>query len=106
MALDVYCWLAQRLHRVPSAGQQISWQALHDQFGQGYARVRKFREFFLVGNDPGDAMELALLREDLVEARIAMARAEERAAALRELADRLTVELLDARRPWWRRLIG
>jgi hypothetical protein len=47
MALDVYCWLAQRLHRVPAAGQQISWQALHDQFGQGYARVRKFREFFL-----------------------------------------------------------
>ena len=47
MALDVYCWLAQRLHRVPAAGQQISWQALHDQFGQGFARVRKFREFFL-----------------------------------------------------------
>src|SRR3954447_5770842 len=47
MALDVYCWLAQRLHRVPATGQQISWQALHDQFGQGFTRVRKFREFFL-----------------------------------------------------------
>jgi hypothetical protein len=47
MALDVYCWLAQRLHRVPAAGQRISWQALHDQFGQGFVRVRKFREFFL-----------------------------------------------------------
>jgi hypothetical protein len=47
MALDVYCWLAQRLHRVPAAGQRISWQALHDQFGQGFARIRAFREFFL-----------------------------------------------------------
>ena len=47
LALDVYCWLAQRLHRVPVGGQQIGWQALHDQFGQGFARVRKFREFFL-----------------------------------------------------------
>ena len=53
MALDVYCWLAQRLHRVPSAGQQISWQALHDQFGQGYARVRKFREGGCVGVSAG-----------------------------------------------------
>ena len=51
-------------------------------------------------------MELALLREDLVEARVAQARAEERAAALRELADRLTAELAEARRPWWRRMIS
>ena len=57
-------------------------------------------------DDPGDAMELALLREDLVEARIAQARAEERAAALRELADRLTVELIEARRPWWRKFFA
>ena len=51
----------------------------------------------------GDAMELALLREELVEALVGMARAEERAAALRELADRLTAELIVARQPWWRR---
>lgn len=48
MALDIYCWLAQRLWRVPEAGQLISWNALHEQFGPGYARVRdlkvKFRE--------------------------------------------------------------
>ena len=60
----------------------------------------------VVGDDPGDAMELALLREELVEALVGMARAEERAAALRELADRLTAELLEARRPWWRRWWG
>ena len=55
-------------------------------------------------DDPGDAFELALLQEELVEARIGMARAEERAAALRELADRLTAELAEARRPWWRQI--
>ena len=42
-ALDLYCWLAQRLHWVPAAGQRISWQALHGQFGQGYGRVRSAR---------------------------------------------------------------
>lgn len=47
MALDIYCWLAQRLHRVPAAGQRISWPALHAQFGQGYTRARDFRAFFL-----------------------------------------------------------
>jgi len=47
MALDAYCWLAQRLHRVPVCGQRIGWQALHDQFGQGFTRLRAFRAFFL-----------------------------------------------------------
>jgi hypothetical protein len=45
MALDLYSWLAQRLHRVPSGRPQaISWQALFQQFGHGFVRVRKFRE--------------------------------------------------------------
>ena len=48
MALDVYCWLAQRLHRVdPKRGQFLAWANLHEQFGQGYERIRKFREVFL-----------------------------------------------------------
>ncbi|MCB1771083.1 MAG: plasmid encoded RepA protein [Candidatus Competibacteraceae bacterium] len=48
MGLDVYCWLAQRLHRVdPKAGQLVPWVDLHQQFGQGYERIRKFREVFL-----------------------------------------------------------
>jgi hypothetical protein len=48
MALDVYVWLAQRLHRVPPGRPQlITWKALHDQFGQGFARVRDFRRRFL-----------------------------------------------------------
>ncbi len=48
MALDVYSWLAQRLHRVPPGRPQlITWIALHEQFGQGFARVRDFRRRFL-----------------------------------------------------------
>ena len=48
IALDIYCWLAQRLHRIPEGrGQFVPWAALHEQFGQGYNRIRKFREFFL-----------------------------------------------------------
>jgi hypothetical protein len=48
MALDVYVWLAQRLHRIPPGKDQfITWKAMHDQFGQGFARVRDFRRRFL-----------------------------------------------------------
>jgi hypothetical protein len=48
MALDAYVWLAQRLHRVPSHKPQfIPWNALHEQFGQGFTRVRDFRRRFL-----------------------------------------------------------
>lgn len=46
MALDVYAWLAQRLHRV-KGGQFIPWTALHEQFGQGYKQIRQFRAVFL-----------------------------------------------------------
>jgi hypothetical protein len=48
MALDVYVWLAQRLHRVPHGKPQfIPWSAAYDQFGQGFGRVRDFRRRFL-----------------------------------------------------------
>jgi hypothetical protein len=48
MGLDVYCWLAQRLHRVdPKCGQFVPWAALHQQFGQGYEQIRQFRAVFL-----------------------------------------------------------
>jgi hypothetical protein len=47
-ALDLYCWLAQRLHRIPAGQPQfIPWTAIYDQFGQGYREVRKFRRDFL-----------------------------------------------------------
>jgi hypothetical protein len=47
MALDVYCWQAQRLHRIPSGRPQlVPWAALKAQFGPGFARLRDFRTAF------------------------------------------------------------
>ncbi len=48
LALDIYTWLAQRMHRIQAGKPQfIPWTALYDQFGQGYARIRDFRRNFL-----------------------------------------------------------
>lgn len=47
MALDIYTWLAQRLHRVqPGKSTLIPWTSLQDQFGQDYTRLRDFRRIF------------------------------------------------------------
>lgn len=47
MALDIYAWLAQRLHRVnPQKPQFITWAAIKDQFGQGYSQMYKFKQIF------------------------------------------------------------
>jgi hypothetical protein len=52
MALDIYCWLAQRLHRIPAGrGQFIPWggekNSLQEQFGQNYKLLRLFRRDFI-----------------------------------------------------------
>ena len=48
MAIDVYSWLASRLHRVPANKPQfVPWAALHAQFGFHYERTRDFRRVFL-----------------------------------------------------------
>jgi len=47
MALDVYAWLAQRLHRVdPAKPAFIPWTALKDQFGWHYGRMDNFKRVF------------------------------------------------------------
>jgi len=47
MGLDIYAWLAQRLHRVdPRKPQFISWKAIKDQFGWHYKEMFKFRQVF------------------------------------------------------------
>jgi hypothetical protein len=47
MALDIYAWLAQRLHRInPKEPQFLSWKALKDQFGKGYSHMYKFKQIF------------------------------------------------------------
>jgi len=45
MALDVYCWLAYRLHSL-SKPTPITWKALHAQFGRGLPRIDQFRWYF------------------------------------------------------------
>ena len=64
LALDIYVWLAQRLRRVnEGVPTSITWASLMEQFGQNYARERKFRETFL------DALKcvLVLYRDAKVE---------------------------------------
>jgi hypothetical protein len=47
MALDVYCWLAHRLCRIPNKEPvTISWAALQRQFGPDYDDQYKFRQKF------------------------------------------------------------
>jgi hypothetical protein len=49
LALDIYAWLANRLHRIPSNKPvSVSWPALHWQFGHGYKRLDNFRAAFRV----------------------------------------------------------
>ncbi|MCY4671753.1 MAG: replication protein RepA [Rhodococcus sp.] len=48
VGLDIYAWLAQRLHRIPAGHSQfVPWTGLHTQFGTGYKLIRQFRVFFL-----------------------------------------------------------
>lgn len=45
MALDVYCWLAYRLHSL-NEPITVSWRALHSQFGRAVARLDHFKDHF------------------------------------------------------------
>lgn len=62
MAIDVYIWLAYRLHQLRQS-TTISWAALYAQFGGGYAQIRQFRAKF---RDPL-AMAMAAYPEASVE---------------------------------------
>lgn len=53
MVIDVYIWLAYRLHALTS-DVSISWPALHTQFGAGFQLIRKFRAHFI------ECLELAM----------------------------------------------
>ena len=53
MVIDIYIWLAYRLHAL-KGDVQVSWLSLNAQFGAGYGRLRDFRSGFLGG------LELAL----------------------------------------------
>ncbi len=48
LCLDIYGWLAQRLHRIaPGRPQVVGWAALKAQFGADYGRERAFRAKFV-----------------------------------------------------------
>ena len=53
MTLDVYIWLAYRLHAL-KRDTEVSWMALYAQFGGGFKRIRAFRAQFQ------ESLELAL----------------------------------------------
>lgn len=46
MAIDVYCWLAYRLHSIRRP-TPIPWNALHRQFGPSYGALGAFKRNFL-----------------------------------------------------------
>lgn len=46
MAIDIYVWLAYRLHAL-NKPTSISWLSLHTQFGSGFKHVRQFKATFL-----------------------------------------------------------
>lgn len=47
MALDIYTWLAQRLHRIdPKRASFVPWVSLKQQFGDGYGRMNDFKRVF------------------------------------------------------------
>ena len=47
LALDIYTWLAHRLCRINKAtGVMVSWQNLHEQFGQEYGNTKDFKRTF------------------------------------------------------------
>jgi hypothetical protein len=53
MVIDVYIWLAYRLHAL-TRDVEVSWVALHAQFGAGFQLLRKFRAHFI------ECLDLAL----------------------------------------------
>jgi hypothetical protein len=46
LAIDVYVWLAYRLHSL-SRATPLSWTAIHSQFGGGFRAVRHLKPVLL-----------------------------------------------------------
>lgn len=53
LAIDVYIWLAYRLHALPKS-TTISWTSVHGQFGAGFRLMRQLKPTFI------EALNLAL----------------------------------------------
>jgi hypothetical protein len=46
MVIDVYIWLAYRLHAL-KRDMEVGWPSLYAQFGAGFSRLRRFRAHFI-----------------------------------------------------------
>ena len=47
MGLDIYTWLAQRLHRIEEGkGAFVPWTSIKEQFGHGYGRMDNFKRVY------------------------------------------------------------
>ncbi|MFX4226486.1 MAG: replication protein RepA [Porticoccaceae bacterium] len=62
MSIDIYIWLAYRLHAL-SRNQLITWKALDAQFGGNYKRLRDFRKRFIGASE----LSLAVYRDAKVD---------------------------------------
>lgn len=47
LALDIYMWLAHRLHRIGSRPVILHWRSLREQFGQEYNDPKNFKKAFV-----------------------------------------------------------
>lgn len=45
LAMDLYTWAAQRLHRIQGRSIELSWAKLRDQFGQEYQGINPIKDF-------------------------------------------------------------
>src|SRR3954454_14431079 len=91
------------------AGQGEAGSSQADLLADLLAEVAELREQVARTEAERDAAESVAEAQveaarDAARARVEAAKVE--VAAVRELADRLTAELAELRRPWWRRLIG
>ena len=65
MAIDVYVWLAYKLH-VLQGQTPLRWPALYAQFGAGFATIKNFRPSFL------DALAAATATAAYSDARVTL----------------------------------
>ena len=89
MALDIYAWLAQRLHRIPEGRPQfITWAAIKDQFGHGYGRMDNFKRGFR-----------AAMKQVLIQYQVANVREDGKGLTLRNSAPPVSKKLYLVNKP-------
>ena len=88
-------WLVQLPDELEADPDVATGTAAGDAMAELLAEVAELREAL------AEAKAEARAARDIAEARVDAAKAT--AVAVRELADRLTAELAEARLPWWRR---